>query len=913
MIGITAYGAYLPRLRLDRGTIYRQMGWLAPATLLAAQGRRTMCNWDEDAVTMAVAACRDCLTGADPQAVDGLYLASTSLPFADRQNAGIVAAALDLPEHIPTADLTASQKAGSTALLTALETLAGGARRQVLVAAADRRETRPGGFYELWYGDGAAALMVGCQDVIAAFEGSHSLSCDMVDHYRSADNRFDTVWEERWSRDEGYGKIIPETVAGLLDRLGLTAEAVDWLAYPCFFSAEHRRIAARIGVLPERVIDNLHDGCGDTGTAHCLLMLTAALERAQPGQRIVVAGYGQGCNAISFTVTDAIANLTPRNGLSGALEGGRTCDNYTKWLTFRGLIEPDMGIRAEAPSRTALSTLWRHRRMLLGLVGGRCRDCGTPQFPKTPVCVNPDCGAHHSQEDYRFADRPARIKTFTGDLLAVSLDPPHKYGMIQFDDGGRFMADFTDCDFEDLSVGRTVKMVFRRRGTDAASGFVNYFWKAVPQAEPNGGPSDAIRLDGRVAVVTGAGAGLGRAYALELAARGAAVLVNDLGSTPDGRGRPTASAAEAVAAKITAAGGRAVANTDSVATAEGGRAIVRAALDAFGRLDILVNNAGFLRDKSFSKLTADDWQAVLDVHLNAAFYVTAPAFAAMREAGYGRIVFTTSASGLYGNFGQTNYAAAKMGLLGLMHTLKLEGARHGIKVNTVAPIAASRLTETIMPPEMLDRAQPEKVAAMVVYLCSDQCSDSGHIYHAGMDHYSRAAVVTAPPTAVGGGSRPPSVEEIAASFDRIDSLEGAVELDDATTALVALLSPQSPSPGDGAAATDASPSEGLQALFDRLAGTFDARAAEGVAAVFQFDITGSGDGRWQVVVQDNACRVTPDGDETPDCTLRLSAEDFTALVEGRLQPMQAFMSGKLSIAGDVGRSQLIQRLFKLGG
>ena len=201
-----------------------------------------------------------------------------------------------------------------------------------------------------------------------------------------------------------------------------------------------------------------------------------------------------------------------------------------------------------------------------------------------------------------------------------------------------------------------------------------------------------IRFDGRVAVITGAGGGLGKTYALELARRGASVVVNDLGGSSDGRGG-SSSMADATVKEIIEAGGKAVANYDSVATPEGGKAIIQTALDNFGKVDILVNNAGILRDKSFLKLEPKDLEAVLDVHLKGAFFVTQPAFASMKENGYGRIVMASSGAGIFGNFGQTNYGAAKMGLVGLMNVLSVEGAKYNIKVNTIAPVAKTRLTE----------------------------------------------------------------------------------------------------------------------------------------------------------------------------------------------------------------------------
>ena len=219
MTGIVAYGAHIPRLRLRRESIASQIAWLAPGVTSLAQGEKAVANWDEDSVTMAVAAARDCLAGVDRPSVEALYLASTTLPFADRLNAGIVATALNLGEELLAADFTSTQKAATTALITALEAAGGGFRRNVLAVASDRREARAGSVYEMLLGDGAAAVLVGHDEVIAEFEGSHSVSHDFVDHYRGAERRFDYTWEERWVREEGYAKIIPQAVNGLLAKL----------------------------------------------------------------------------------------------------------------------------------------------------------------------------------------------------------------------------------------------------------------------------------------------------------------------------------------------------------------------------------------------------------------------------------------------------------------------------------------------------------------------------------------------------------------------------------------------------------------------------------------------------------------------------------------------------------------------
>ena len=279
-----------------------------------------------------------------------------------------------------------------------------------------------------------------------------------------------------------------------------------------------------------------------------------------------------------------------------------------------------------------------------------------------------------------------------------------------------------------------------------------------------------VRYDGKVAIVTGAGAGIGRMYALELAKRGAKVVVNDLGGARDGSGS-SSSAADQVVDEIKKAGGEAVANYDSVATIAGGENIVKTAVDAFGTVDILINNAGILRDRSFLKMTEEEWDAVIAVHLKGAFCVTQPAVKIMKEKSYGRIVFTSSTSGLYGNFGQTNYGAAKLGLLGIMNTLKLETAKYNIKVNTIAPTAWSRMTEDIMPEETGKKLKPQFNEPLVLYLCSEEIEVSGMTFVMGAGWYGRTAIVSGNGVCIGDADRPIAVEEIRDNFDKITSLE----------------------------------------------------------------------------------------------------------------------------------------------
>jgi len=477
MAGITSYGAYVPLQRISRKVIAVATGWSTSATSLP--GEKAVANYDEDSLTMAVAAARDCLDGLDRGSVDGLYFASTTPPYRERENAGIIATALDLRPDIRTADFSDSVKAGTGALLAAFDAVKAGSDRSALVCASDYRLGKGGSPQEVMFGEGAAALLLGNDDVIASLEGSYSLSYDFMDQWRADGDKYNRMWEDRWVRDEGYTKFIPQAISGLLQKYGLEIKDFAKVVFPCIYLREHGAIAKKLGLDPAQVQQEMLTTVGDTGSAHSLMMLVAALEDAKPGDKILLVSYGNGSDALFLQATDRIEQVQGRRGIKGHLASRKDLTNYDRYSSFREVLPMEMGFRGEV-GPTLVSMMWRERKTIFGLIGARCTKCGTPQYPYQRVCVNPECGAVDQMEEYRFSDRKGKLFSYTGDSLAFSASPPELYGIVDFDGGGRFNFNLTDCELEALSVDMLVEMTFRRKYVDGARGIHGYFWKAMP-------------------------------------------------------------------------------------------------------------------------------------------------------------------------------------------------------------------------------------------------------------------------------------------------------------------------------------------------------------------------------------------------------------------------------------------------
>lgn len=460
---IACVGAYAPLLRLDRAAAAKALRFSGLAG--RAVGRRAVAGWDEDAFTLAMEAARK--LESKPQSV---VFASTSAPFIERSHATLLIDALALSPSTRARDAAGSRRCAVSALLEALL-----GRGETIVAAGERRSGKPGNPLHLAQGDGGAAALVS-KEGAARLIGWSSLSHDFLDIYASREHPEPYAYEERFVRETSVAHVIAPTIKAALAEAGLQASAIQHAAVHEPIPGAWRDIAKACGLSAPNHASDVAASVGDLGAAHALFAFAVACARARPGERILLAGFGSGCDALIFEMT------APMPGAETAVEAlrlGLVLDEYVRFLSLDGALDLDWGVRSEFEQKAQATVLERHGRDTIGFIGGRDAK-GNVQFPKSRVPVRPDAQGPEPLEDVRLADELARIVSVTADRLNFTPDPPFWFGLAQFDNGARVMMEFTDADPRGFSVGDRVRMRLRVKSRDRRRGFRTYFWKAAP-------------------------------------------------------------------------------------------------------------------------------------------------------------------------------------------------------------------------------------------------------------------------------------------------------------------------------------------------------------------------------------------------------------------------------------------------
>ena len=465
MGGVKAFGAYVPRYRLGKET----SGWGRPT-------EKAVANFDEDSVTMAVAAGTNCLDGLDRREIDGLLFATTTPPYVEKQGAAIIATALDLRRDIFTADVTGVLRAGTSALKMAMDSIEAGSAKQVLVVAADSRLATPRGEMERNLGDGAAALLVAKDGDVATIEGTHSVTENMLDMWRSQGDPFVRSWEDRFMNEEGVDRILPETVKEFMEKSGLSPQDFSQVAFYAPDARRHSQLGRRMGFSEEQLQDPLFGKVGNTGVSYPLLLLAAALEEAKEGDMLLTASYGDGSDVLSFRVNGAVEGWGNGRGVSAQIESKQILANYETYARWREVWTSDAAARRPAPNVPSVTAIWRESDQNIRLYGGKCNACGYLQYPPQRVCTM--CQAKDDSEPVRMSEKKGTVFTYSMDYLAATTDTPLVITVVNFDGGGRMLCMMTDRELDEVKVGMPVEMSFRK--LRVVNGIHNYYWKSVP-------------------------------------------------------------------------------------------------------------------------------------------------------------------------------------------------------------------------------------------------------------------------------------------------------------------------------------------------------------------------------------------------------------------------------------------------
>lgn len=468
MVGITAYHAYVPPYRLHREELSRAWGTGNPG------GARAVARYDEDSLTMAVSAALGCINTDGPTA-EGLFFASTTSPYREKQAASIIAAAVDLPRENRTADFTDSLRGATIAVNSAVDAVKGGSAGNIIVTASDFRMGAGKSRFESLFGEGAVALAIGKEDIIADIEWGCSLFTEIIDMWRLEEDSFTKSWEERFVVTEGYMNTMEQVLTKTMDKFELTPKDFSRVVFYGPDPRSHRNLARRLGFdFDSQVQDTLFDMVGNTGTAALPMMLAASLDEAQPGDTMLVANYGDGADAFILKVTDNIESYRKNHKQKVRLKETIPI-HYERYLNWRDLMPIEVPARPESPP-PSITCLWRESKSVLAFYGNKCRNCGTPQYPPQRICIK--CQTQDDFEDYKFSNKKGHIFTYTLDHLTPDRESPAVVGVVDFDGGGRVMCEITECEPSDIKIGMPVEMCFRKVGRQGS--IHNYSWKARP-------------------------------------------------------------------------------------------------------------------------------------------------------------------------------------------------------------------------------------------------------------------------------------------------------------------------------------------------------------------------------------------------------------------------------------------------
>lgn len=468
-VGISSLSAYVPYYRLKRESIAR--AW----ERRAIKGERSVANTDEDSLTMAVEAAISCIKNADRQEIDALYFASTTAPYAEKSIASTIAVVCDLKDELVTSDFSNSTKAGTGALNAAINAVKAKSATKALVTAADCRNGFPKSDQEQLFGDAAAALVIGSEDLVAEVVETYSVNTEIIDVWRNVGEKYVNHGEGRFITDKGYIAAMTQAVKDILKKVGKKPEDIQKVVLTTPGLKDNAVVAKKTGFTPEQIQDSYMLQIGYCGTAQPLLLLSAALEEAKPGDLILLAAYGNGADAFLFQVTDQVRKIQQKPSVKAALENKRTLESYSRYLSFRDLLTTVPG----EPFRTfpSNSAYWREQKGILRLYGSKCTSCGQGIFPINRVC--PSCGAKDEFKEVRLSDRHAKVFTYSIDNLAGRGDDPVVVQTVAEDsEDFRYYLLMTDFNNEEVKVGMEVEFTFRK--IYEGGNYINYFWKCRP-------------------------------------------------------------------------------------------------------------------------------------------------------------------------------------------------------------------------------------------------------------------------------------------------------------------------------------------------------------------------------------------------------------------------------------------------